>query len=361
MYGLFEENGPFSVSADGKMNLVPREYSWNKEFNVMYIDNPVGAGFSFTQSDDGYVTSESDVEEDLYSAVSQFFQIFAQYKTNDFYVCGESYGGKYAPSFSWYIHQMNKIAPANETINLKGLSIGDGLVDPITQFVGISNLLYYFGMADLNEMTYIQDNYETPFMEALAANERIAAFKYFDEFLNGDFYPYPTYFNNITGTNDYFNFLDPDYPPNPYPQYLMLNSTRAAIHVGANIYWDYNHTVEYYLMHDWMSSALSKMHTLMDNYKVMVYSGQNDFILGAALTEKWVRTVAWKGQVAYNNAPRSIWKVAPSDSVPAGYSRSVDNFTHTIVRNAGHMVPLDQPRRAYDMIRRFVLGIPFSA
>jgi hypothetical protein len=34
-----------------------------------------------------------------------------------------------------------------------------------------------------------------------------AAFEVFDELLNGDFFPYPTYFRNITGLSDYFNEL----------------------------------------------------------------------------------------------------------------------------------------------------------
>jgi hypothetical protein len=34
-----------------------------------------------------------------------------------------------------------------------------------------------------------------------------AAFEVFDELLNGDFFPYPTYFRNITGLTDYFNEL----------------------------------------------------------------------------------------------------------------------------------------------------------
>jgi vitellogenic carboxypeptidase-like protein len=89
-------------------------------------------------------------------------------------------------------------------------------------------------------------------------------------FLNGDFYPYPTYFENITGTNNYFNFLDPVYPPNPYPTFLNLTSTREAIHVGNQAYWDYNATVEMNLIQDWMKSVEPEVATLLDNYKVVI-------------------------------------------------------------------------------------------
>eukprot|EP01092_Planopodium_desertum_P007783 TRINITY_DN321_c0_g1_i1.p1 TRINITY_DN321_c0_g1~~TRINITY_DN321_c0_g1_i1.p1 ORF type:complete len:455 (-),score=72.62 TRINITY_DN321_c0_g1_i1:52-1416(-) len=359
MFGLFSENGPFTVSADGS-TLIPNEYTWNQEHAMLYVDNPIGVGFSFTISDEGFVTSEDDVAADLYSFLTQFFQVFPDYQGNDFYISGESYGGKYTPSISYYIHEMNKIAPPAQQINLQGLSIGDGLVDPITQFIGISDLLYYFGMADMAEVQYIQNTYETPFLEALGSGDLLEAFRLFDEFMNGDFYQYHTYFFNITGTNDYFNFLDPVYPPNPYPQYLMLNATRNAIHVGGNVYWDYNQTVEYYLLNDWMTSVASKMPTLMENYKVLVYSGQNDFILGAALSEKWIRAVPWSGSQQFSTVGKTIWYVEDTDPAPAGYVRQVLNFTQCIVRDAGHLLPLDQPRRASDMIRRWVGDIPFS-
>jgi len=71
MFAIFVENGPFSLTADKKLK--PRKYSWHLDHNVLYIDNPVGTGFSFTDSDAGYATNEVDVGNDLYSAMTQFF------------------------------------------------------------------------------------------------------------------------------------------------------------------------------------------------------------------------------------------------------------------------------------------------
>ena len=48
----------------------------------------------------------------------------------------------------------------------------------------------------------------------------LPAFEVFDAFLNGDFFPYPTFYNNATGLYDYFNFDTPYYPPNPYDQFM---------------------------------------------------------------------------------------------------------------------------------------------
>lgn len=94
------------------------------------------------------------------------------------------------------------------------------------------------------------------------------AFEYFDEYLNGDFYQYPTFYENVTGLGSYFNFLDPVYPPNPYTAYLNLPQTQASIHVRNTVYEHYNKTVESYLIGDWMRSVASVMPTLLDNYRV---------------------------------------------------------------------------------------------
>ena len=40
MFGLFAENGPFSVNE--KLELERRNTAWSLTHNVIYIDNPVG-------------------------------------------------------------------------------------------------------------------------------------------------------------------------------------------------------------------------------------------------------------------------------------------------------------------------------
>lgn len=165
---------------------------------------------------------------------------------------------------------------------------------------------------------------------------------------------------NVTGLTNYYNFLTPAYAPNPYQEYLELNTTRSAIHVGEYAYQDYNATVEKFLIDDWMRSVRPQVETLLDNYKVLIYNGQNDIILAGPLCENFLRTAQWTGQDEYLSADKIVWKIESSDTQVAGYAREVGNFRQVIVRNAGHLLPLDQPERAYDMITRFVNGISFA-
>ena len=63
--------------------------TWNSKYSMLYIDNPVGTGFSFTDSDKGYATNEDDVAVNLYKALGQFFTVFSELRNVDFYITGE--------------------------------------------------------------------------------------------------------------------------------------------------------------------------------------------------------------------------------------------------------------------------------
>jgi len=145
LYAVFNEHGPFWVSKD--LGLKLRNHTWTATHSVLYVDNPVGTGFSFTGDDAGYSTDQTAVGLNIYEALTQFFTLFSEYRKNDFYVTGESYAGKYVPSVSYTIHQKNP--GASVKINLKGLVIGNGLIDPINQIVH-SDYLYEYGFIDGN-------------------------------------------------------------------------------------------------------------------------------------------------------------------------------------------------------------------
>ena len=42
---------------------------------MLYIDNPVGTGFSFTEKEDGFPTTDEEVAVDLMEAIRQFMLV----------------------------------------------------------------------------------------------------------------------------------------------------------------------------------------------------------------------------------------------------------------------------------------------
>jgi len=347
LFGLFIEHGPFLVQADLKP--VTRNISWTDSYNVLYIDQPVGTGFSFTEKDEGYVTNQVQVANDLYEALRQFFIVFKEVQSSDFYISGESYAGKYVPAISYKIHKMNQ-DPQTSTINLKGLAIGDGLTDPIHQ-MSYGDFLFQTGLVDeldrntLTDMSKVCKQYIKQGRWGEAAGM-------FNKMIN--------YFTTRTGLNFVYNYLLQGQPApfSYYPKYLRLPKTRRGIHVGNKDYNDVSEKVYAYLQKDIPKTVRPWLETLLDaNYKVLIYSGQVDVIVAYPQTEEFLANLEWSGAQAYKSTERKIWKVG--DDI-AGYTREVKNFKQIMVRNSGHILPFDQPVWAFDMISRFVEDKPFQ-
>lgn len=346
MLGLFEENGPFIVTANKTLTM--RKYSWNIVHNLIYIDNPVGTGFSFTDNDKGYVTNETEVGKDVLNALVQFFQLFPELQENDFFVTGESYAGKYVPAVSYAIKNYN--IKAETKINLRGLAIGNGLCDPENQLL-YSNYLYQHGLIDLNGKAQFQ-MYEEKGRDLIKQKKYIEAFNIFDMLFNGDMNEAPTLFTNLTGFNYSYNYLSAngDEIDNLFFEWIQKADVRRAIHVGNNTFHVKTKIVEEYLEGDFMQSVANLLTDLLQHYRVLIYNGQLDIIVAYPLTENFLYNLQWSGSNKYMKASRKLWMVG--DQL-AGYTKSVDNLTEVLVRNAGHLVPMNQPKWALDLITRF--------
>ncbi|XP_031827674.1 venom serine carboxypeptidase [Nomia melanderi] len=346
MFGLFMENGPFFINAN--KTLQKRKYSWNQSHNLLYIDNPVGTGFSFTENEKGYATNETHVGRDVHTLLVQFFTLFPELQTNDFYVTGESYAGKYVPAVSHAIKDFN--IKAETKINLKGLAIGNGLTDPENQLL-YGDYLYQLGLIDANGRDLFH-KYEEQGRNLIKEKKYIDAFSLFDMLLDGDLIGYPSLFKNLTGFDFYFNYLYNEDPSKAdyMSEWLQKPESRKAIHVGNCSFNVEAKTVEEHLKGDVMQSLAILITDLTKHYKVLIYNGQLDIIVAYPLTENYLRNLDWSGAEKYKTAKRKQWWVGKE---LAGYTKTVDNLTEVLVRNAGHMVPSDQPLWAFDLITRF--------
>jgi len=63
MLALFVENGPYKVDSSGTLSLNPN--SWNSNSNVIWIDQPVGSGFSYGDNGFDAITSETEMATDV--------------------------------------------------------------------------------------------------------------------------------------------------------------------------------------------------------------------------------------------------------------------------------------------------------
>ncbi|PSN56679.1 putative serine carboxypeptidase CPVL [Blattella germanica] len=122
MVAIMEEFGPFVLNGDiSAVRYSPN--SWTQDYNILFFDNPIGTGFSFSNAsaDSSYSATVEDVADNLYHALIQFFMVFPEFRTNRFYIAGESYAGKYVPTLAYQIMNYNSRPTTSIRINLKGL------------------------------------------------------------------------------------------------------------------------------------------------------------------------------------------------------------------------------------------------
>ena len=86
------------------------------DHNVLYVDNPVGTGFSFTDDPTAYPKIVEESTDDLFILLQQFYTLFPEYQQSNFFPFGESYAGKYVPTLAFKIHNEN-IASINRSSN----------------------------------------------------------------------------------------------------------------------------------------------------------------------------------------------------------------------------------------------------
>ncbi|XP_028112472.1 serine carboxypeptidase-like 40 isoform X1 [Camellia sinensis] len=149
-YGAMQELGPFRVHSDGK-TLYRNRFAWNKAANVLFLESPAGVGFSYSNTTSDYVSGgDKRTASDNYVFLLNWLERFPEYKTRDFYIAGESYAGHYVPQLAHTILHYNK-GPNNTFINLKGIIIGNAVINDETDTKGLVD--YFASHALISDQT----------------------------------------------------------------------------------------------------------------------------------------------------------------------------------------------------------------
>jgi len=85
--------------------------------------------------------------------------------------------------------------------------------------------------------------------------------------------------------------------------------------------------------------------------------GQYDMICNHIGVETSLEALQWKGAKDFALSTPAVWMVGGET---AGYVRSFGSLSLLLVLNSGHMVPLDKPVEALDMITRFIRQRAFA-
>ncbi|CAA6671357.1 unnamed protein product [Spirodela intermedia] len=350
MVGNFLELGPWLVanSTTGPF-LVPNPYSWNRLFGLLFLDNPIGTGFSIAAAPVEIPRNQTTVSEHLWIALQGFFSSNPSFRSRPLYLTGESYAGKYVPSAGYYISQRNARTAADRRINLAGVAIGNGLTHPVAQVATHADSAFFSGLINEPQKTHLE-KLQSEAVSLTVAEKWAAAHDARKEVLK--------YLQDSTGLATLYDLTKKKpYPTDLVGIFLAQEHVKAALGVAEGATWEECSGVVAEAFHeDVMKSAKAAVEGLLQQgkVKVLLYQGLFDLRDGVLSTEAWLKKTQWAELRSFLAAERRVWRVAGGDL--AGYVQKYGTLSHVVVAGAGHLVPADQGMTSQQMIEGWVMG-----
>jgi carboxypeptidase C (cathepsin A) len=108
-FANFLMNGPMRITRTGTgaddylVSTTPD--SWVDLAHMIFIDQPVGTGFSWGEP---LLTNMTEAADEFVYFLTQLFTKYPEFVGKDLYFTGESYGGKYLPAYSYAMLKYNE-------------------------------------------------------------------------------------------------------------------------------------------------------------------------------------------------------------------------------------------------------------
>lgn len=377
LIGFMTEQGPFKPQADG--SLLMNEYAWNTVANMVFIEQPCGVGFSYSDEKDDLSNDDAGAALDNYNLIQAFLARYPEYASNSLYITSESYGGHYMPTLAKEIVDKNT-AGGNPVLNFKGFAVGN----PYTTFYSAlpSGLVTLWGHQMVSKPTY--DKFSKNCLDAgkdfnMTICEALMMEMYHEVGPDINHYAldYPVcvaderasrgrnqrnwFFRALTSKfSDAFKKTlkleaDASYEPctDDYAAtYLNRADVKAAIHVKDSIKWGECGGVKYSQTDSWHSMTPIYNYLIDGGFglNILVYSGDDDDVCPTEGSQSWIWDLGYRASSKWQ-----AWSVA---SQTAGYLTkwSSAKLAFATVHGAGHEVPTYKPAQALALITSYFKG-----
>ncbi|KAI6669451.1 hypothetical protein NL676_004336 [Syzygium grande] len=370
-HGEAQELGPFLVKdGPGGLTLTFNNYTWNKAANLLFLDSPVGVGFSYSNATVEYWRQQYRfvklklITRDAHTFLLNWFKRFPQYRSSEFYVAGEGYAGHYVPQLAEVIYDENKKSIEDTFINLKGIIVGNPSVDFETHLTGMID--YAWGHALISDDLYFSIKAKCNFSnENLTKDCLNALHEYGKLYFIIDMYslysptcpldqPFANHLLNTRAKADTPNYhLVAGYDPclaNHATAYFNLPGVQRALHANVALISQPWSLCSWNVSFSWGDEALSVLPVLKKliggGIRLWVFSGDTDGSVTVTST-----------RYALNKLGLNItenWRAWYKGREVGGWTMAYEGLTFVTVRGAGHRVPTFAPERSLQIIRHFL-------
>lgn len=380
--GLIYEIGPlqFNITAytGGLPSLEYYPYSWTKTASILFVDAPVGTGFSYATSDAAYPTSDTKSASQTFVFLLKWFGEHPNFLNNQFIIGADSYSGISAPILIQEVLNHN-LAGGIPYINLKGYILGcprtDAAINENSKIIFahrlalISDELYELAKSDCDGDYSNNESSSDECFEDLFLIKKL----YREINKNNILEPKCTWASKKPNpkpvrrafqehSNDFI--LSPPKIPdlwchnfNLALSYIWANdrTVQGALHVrpGSIAEWmRCNKNLNYDMDVDSVVEVhrnLSKSHL-----QALIYNGDHDLVVPNVGTEQWIKLL--------NIKIVNSWRPWFLDGEVAGYTEkhSYHGFrlTYATILGAGHTPQEYKRRECYEMFKRWVHWYP---
>jgi len=370
LIGFMTEQGPFRPDSQG--NLDENPYAWNKIANMVFLEQPVGVGFSYSDNKDDYKIGDDQAAKDNLATILEFLQKFPHLNHTALFITSESYGGHYMPTLANEIINYNDAQEyAQDRLNFQGFAVGNPYTD---YYSGVgAEMETYWGKQLLPKPlwdTYLENKCTDPVQQLNSTTCSLLMLNFMKKIGNLNPYAldYPVCLSQqqlrmrefLSETSSNVMQYEPCedlYSSN----YLNRLDVKTALHVlsAGDIDWEEcSRTTKYNLadkmlpMEKYYKIILnSKTHP---NLRVLVYSGDDDSVCGTIGTQRWIYDLGFP--------TISLWDTwYNQDGQTAGFITKFktpfgkeSRFSFITVHDAGHEVPTYKPKDALELFEMYI-------
>jgi carboxypeptidase C (cathepsin A) len=349
--GYFYEMGPIHFAPSSTLGLVYNNDTWTKIANMLFLESPAGVGFSYSQNSLP-TYNDTGVANWNYQFLLNWYQMYPQFKTNPFWITGESYAGIYVPSLANLVQK--GVQSKNFPGNFKGVMVGNGVTnadgdnnvnDPVAFLAG-------HGLISPASWQAILKACPDPNNPSSECNNLCG--QAFNSMNNIDIYDIYADCIHQRPSSGSPPCIDSDHAR----QYLNRADVKTAIHVQAGIKWEicnFNINVQYDRTDDSMIPIYQSL--LKNKFRVLIYSGDTDFAV------PWTGSAFWTASMKLTPKGKEWrqWNFEDENGQQvAGFVTDyTEGLTYATIKGAGHMVPQFKPIPAFTMFSKFLAGQPF--
>ncbi|MCJ1314477.1 Cell death protease [Agyrium rufum] len=370
--GALMEIGPYRVREGGELEY--NSGSWDRYANLLFVDNPIGTGFSHVD-ESGLVAELEDMAAEMVLFLEKWFALFPEFESNDLYFAGESYAGQHIPYIAQAILERNK-NPLNHPWSLNGLLIGNGWVAPEEQSVAILQYAYENHVLERDSPGALEVEAQQDICFQWLANGGTDHIEtgHCEQILREIFrvtmdpsQPNSTQCINMYDIRkrDSYPACGGSYPPDlrAVTSYLRRPDVLSALHVDVEpeaAWSECTASVGNTFRARNSRPSIQFLPELLEQVPVVLYSGDQDMICNHLGTEAFIANMEWNGAVGFDSSDDlgSDGASTPQEWIfegeSAGWYQHARNLTYVLFYNASHMTPYDYPARSRNMLERFM-------